>query len=518
MTAERGLVVHLFARVDGPRATAAVQALREVWRACADALAMGEAVSRTGLPTAFPAEPLHSLPAGPVAAMRNRDEGGGARQALLTRDHEVWILSVSLDADPPEGTDQAEGADAWRRLHGRWRSAVGRLPDDFLGAVYLHWAEARDTDPGRLREAVRTAAPDVPSATGWHEQDTVTSAGWRLWEISPRVDTRAERHLLAVAPAGRKAALSRSIWMVGGPVPAPVVRYLLHAAKVRYQLRVWDGGRDLARIRRRAERTLNDVLPLVTEAADGTRPAADDDARLTAADRRLISLQADEAGLAEALAGLRTMRRSVQIAAANMATWAEVSGHAAQPYGPFHDDQGLSAWLVQRLDDDESYLTAARDRVHEVGAIADRLLRRRLHERDEAGRRRHEMFGLLQTAVISSLLMALAAIQSLGFKVPVPGPVKPPIVLLLGGIVLAASAVSARLAFPGHGRAAGLLERTGTGLMLAALAWLVLAWLSPALLGGLASPAATWPTAGAGFVIGAALHAYLRRRSPSGVV
>ncbi|XRQ08750.1 CATRA conflict system CASPASE/TPR repeat-associated protein [Actinomadura welshii] len=504
MPAERGLIVHLFARVEGARADGAVRALRDVWRACADALGMTEAVPRTGLPREFPAEPLAPVPTGPVAAIRSDPAHGGLRQALLTRDHDAWILSVSLDADP------ADGPDGWKALHRTWLSTVGAAPgavlDDLLGAVYVHWA-ATDTASARLRESVRRAAPDVPAAPGWHEQGEETPDGWTLWEISPRVDTRAERHFAAVAPAGRKAALRQSVWMVGGPAPAPLVRYLLHAARMRYQLRVWEDGHGFGRLRERSEETLEYVLPLVTGPAD--------DDRLAEADRRLTLLQADEAGLAEVLAGLRTMRRNVQVAAANMAAWAGTAGDAAHPHGPFHDDRSLADWFDRHLEDDEAYLTVTRDRVHEVGAIADRLLRRRLHEREEAGRRRHEMFTLLQTAVVSTLLMALAAIQSLGYKVPVPGPVKPPVVLLLGAIVLGTSAIGARLALPGHGRAAALLENTGIGLAAASLLWLLLAALSPPLLGELAAPAVTWATAGAGFVIGTVLATRLRRgRAP----
>ncbi|MFJ3307041.1 hypothetical protein ACIPSA_28780 [Streptomyces sp. NPDC086549] len=80
-------------------------------------------------------------------------------------------------------------------------------------------------------------------------------------------------------------------------------------------------------------------------------------------------------------------------------------------------------------------------RIREIGAIADLVIGERLRRRAERSTRRWELFGVLEAAVLGTLLMMLTAIQALDCHVPVPGSVKAYIVAGLGLVAFALSAI-----------------------------------------------------------------------------
>jgi hypothetical protein len=206
-----------------------------------------------------------------------------------------------------------------------------------------------------------------------------------------------------------------------------------------------------------------------------------------AASRELVSLQAGELGLVQTSTSLREMHRTVDIASANLTALSE----NGQLDGLFADDRSLAAWFGQQLDDDATYLEAARERVTQVGGLTDQLVQR-------VQQRRQERFNLGLTGVIGAILMVLAAIQSLQYTVPLPPLVKPAVITTLGAAALLASLVVLRFAVSDR-RWPLALVWVGFGATTAAATWIGVSAFA-----GATTVAGTWLWAGAGFVVGVA--------------
>ncbi|MGH3566598.1 MAG: CATRA conflict system CASPASE/TPR repeat-associated protein [Pseudonocardia sp.] len=187
-----------------------------------------------------------------------------------------------------------------------------------------------------------------------------------------------------------------------------MARYLLHAAKARYELRVWEAGQGFRALRGETDEAVGSLLRLVDDTAGTGRDP--DRSELMAAAARLVRLQARELGLVDRATRLREMRRTVAIAASNM------TAHAGQDQsgGLFAEDRELVGWFDRQLDHDATYLEAALERARAVTALSDQLIQRGLQ-------RRQERFNLGLSGVVGAVLMVLAAIQSLGYGGIAPG-------------------------------------------------------------------------------------------------
>ena len=266
---------------------------------------------------------------------------------------------------------------------------------------------------GRTRRADRIVAalpqPYMPRTKpeSYTTSRMTTRDGLALWEVGHEQDTRSRRVFAVIASRRLETRLDAWAWTAGDDRMAPFARYLMHAAKVRYHLRVYADGASVRAARRR-----------VDEQVDATMALLGDDG-LTSARRELTERQTAAAGLIWAATRLREMRRSVEIALHNMRAQA------------LEDDLALTEWFLRRLDDDLAYAEAARERAREIAAIADIVLAERLQLRAEKTERRWERFGVLSAAVIGSLVMMLTAVQSLNYRVPIPDSVKPFIVAAL---------------------------------------------------------------------------------------
>jgi hypothetical protein len=331
---------------------------------------------------------------------------------------------------------------------------------------------------------------------------------------------------VVVAPRKQEAALDAWAWTRGdGDLPL-FGRYLLHAAKIRYELRVHAGGDALRRLRRQADERVDELLNLLgREDGTGSVPASGE--QLTAASARLMAVQAGSAGLVHAVTQLREMRRTVQIAAANMAAALGPDASDSQvadanSSGPLADDLGLAAWFSRQLDDDALYLEAARERTLDVATVTASVVQHRiqqrqerLQQRQEAARRRQERFNLLQTAVIGAVIIVLTAVLALGYQVPLPGPVKAPVIAALGAIVLLLVSIFLRLALSSDREPMAWLSYASVGLTVAALAWLADTSISREVFHSRVAPGTTGMLAASGFVvgtIGALISAWLSAR------
>jgi hypothetical protein len=122
------------------------------------------------------------------------------------------------------------------------------------------------------------------------------------------------------------------------------------------------------------------------------------------------------------------MRRTVEIARHNMRE------------RMLADDMAVADWFLRRLDDDLGYADAVRERAREIAAVADQVIGDRLRRRAEETERRWARFGVLEAAIIGTVIMMLAAVQALGYTVPVPGWAKP---VIVGGLGLIAFGLAA---------------------------------------------------------------------------
>ncbi|WP_247196688.1 CATRA conflict system CASPASE/TPR repeat-associated protein [Streptomyces sp. GESEQ-35] len=499
MIEAEALGVHVFVVTGGEHRAAALGFVRELWAQCGERLGMTEPVPRVGVgldPEGGwesgpddPAPPAWASHTRGLLAVRN-GPGPGLRQAALRRDHDAVCLSVML---APGATEDL----GWAELDAQWSEAVraarpagatrgpGPPVDGLLGEARLYLARLSEPaarpsiDPhGPLSVALRSRISGAPAhgAAG-----VVTPEGFAVWEVSPAPDIRAERRLVVVAGHEQDPELTAWTWTDRNRELPRLAKYLLHAAKLRYQLRVRRAAEDISTLRAATDAAIAELLKQTAAAPTGPGRQSE----LIKAAHALVDLQARERGLVDRSTRSREMSRTVEIAAANLAA---LAGDPALG-GPFADDRALADWLVQRLDDEATYVEAALRRSEQVGALADQLVQR-------GRQRRQETVNLGLTGAIGAILMSLAAVQSLQYTVPLPGPVKPAVVTALGALALLASLVVLRVVAPER-RWPLALVRLGTGAVGATLAWVGVAALGGRGLG----VGWTWAGAAAGAVV-----------------
>lgn len=360
-------VAHVFAPVDGPGADMAWHAFGEIWRGCAPLFGMTAPVTGTGLPPDFPdrAAARRTLALGGEVPLAARQQPGAMGQAVLRLHHDVLNLSVGMA--PPETTSAQDGDwPWWRNLDYRWNLLTGQQTAGLLGEARLFLAQVDEEAPVRRADPALYAllSPLLPQASGpdgHHSGGRPAAAGipvgvpfsdgFSVWETDARIDDRATRQLLiTIAPEADPAA-SAWAWSDSTAAIPPAARYLLHAAKVRYELRVW----------RRDSQAYHLRESLDTLAAELRRASSSDPAM-----RELLRLRRIDA--ASHHADLLAMRHTVEIAGDNLGRSLKLS-QTTVPGGMFADDRALAQWLAERLNDEAEYLAIAIDRAAQLAAL-----------------------------------------------------------------------------------------------------------------------------------------------------
>jgi hypothetical protein len=493
---DEALGVHLFVVTGGEHRDTALAFLRDVWHECGRTLGMTDAVEGVGVGVE-PENGWESVHDGTASATRGlvaarKRPGPGLHQAALRHGHDALCLSVMLAPDAGEGL-------GWRELDALWSRIVPTLdaverPDrGVLGITRLYLARLTAPDallapePDRgLASIVRERVPAHPAAPdGWQNSGVIVPQGFAVWEASAAHDARAERRLAVVAAQDRDPELTAWTWTTRARDLPPLARYLLNAAKLRYQLRVWATAEAMGQLRRETDAAISRLLATT----DASPPGPGRQAELLEASRALVDLQARERGLVDRATRCREMSRTVEIAASNLTT---LGGDPAIG-GLFADDRALADWFLQRLDDEVTYLEAALRRSERVGTLADQLVQRDMQ-------RRQESVNLGLTGAIGAILMSLAAVQSLEYTVPLPGVVKPAVVSTLGVLALLAPLVVLRVVVPEWRWSLVLLRASAAALGGA------LAWVAVSAVGGSSVGASwTWACAGAGMIAGLAV-------------
>ncbi len=425
-------VAHIAVPAEGPLAQQAQAYLRQVWEKCGNEWGM-----TAGVPGLAGTEiPVDSSSPGLLAA-RSRP-GDGVHQAVVRRVRDLVCLSVVLA--PPRSS-----APCWRELDETWTRVAGEPPPGVIGVVrvyvgLLSFAAGAPEIGVEAPAAVREAVPG--DWTGrWERRGTVTSTGLGVWEPTSG-DDRLERRLVVLAPDGHDAELSAWTWSDGGAALPPLANYLLHAAVVRYELRVLRGRTDV-KARREAMRDATSELRATLRRLDTAGSAVDDVLR------DCVLLEQDVAAATEVLGALRTMSRTVQVATANLAATAPEITTEGRP-GLFSDDREVATWLAARLDNDITYVEISRDTARDVAAIVAPAVARHTSRASEARSARAQRFALLQAAAVGAVLMILAAVQSFQYSVALPRPVMPAVICLLGAFALWSALVALQVAMAGR--------------------------------------------------------------------
>src|SRR5216683_442444 len=369
LAVEQELVAHVFAPVDGPLAGEAHSQIRLMWSRCRGSLGMTEPIRAAGLTSRLPGD-FGGVPES--AAIAAQQSPGIGFQAVLRREHDVLNLSVLLARTDETG----QSPPLWTEFDRLLDTVLGDRSDTLIGVALLYLAKVTDAGAdtrqvvasARLGSALSALLPSAPQETGWWHRGLTTAAGLAVWEISARQDTRAERRFVAVAPSDRDPELSAWTWSRGDALMPPFARYLMHAAKIRYELRVRDRFPPVAQLCQRADDSIADIRALVSAVTAKPWPAGGD--QRDALTGRLAGLQADRVRLAEMSTTLKAMARTVETAEANGVTalGSDVpDGTGNQLIG---DDRALARWFGQQLDDDLTYLEASLAGARQVTEIA----------------------------------------------------------------------------------------------------------------------------------------------------
>lgn len=285
------LLTYVQVPLEGPHAAQGRAWLDEAWRVLGDELGFTEPVPGLGVGVA-PREG-----SGLLAARQRPDEE--VWQASLRLEHDVLCLAVMMA--PSRDRDVAQ---AWEQLE-RELAVLGRPTRGALGETRI--LLALSTGERDLEGVLRAAVPGGGSV-GWSrrpDQIAVPDGVVRVWETSPPDDDRAVRRLVVVASADQEHRVDRLVWTTGDGELTPLARHLMHAAKLRYQIRVFLRDRGVVRGR----------------------------------------------GTPEVIApAVRVMRRGTGIVVENLR--AALGGSLLTEGGPIADDLALGTWFLTRLDDE----------------------------------------------------------------------------------------------------------------------------------------------------------------------
>jgi nucleoside phosphorylase len=355
------LLGHLFLR-RGQDMREPTQHLVAAWDAVTSRFGLDDGIAALGVPRrlarGYRIDPGET---GLIAAAESGAES--VWQACAWAGH--GVLGVSAMLAPPRDRD-CPGQ--WADLERRWEQALAAGPGKgVLGEARLFLAllaGGPDGEPfpgpdtaATVAQLLRAAVP-APSAPGWWQRwDTATAtrpdgdgppAGVLIWEAGPAAaDARASRRLACVTPDWSERLADRVLWTAGDGTPSPLTRHLAHAAALRYQVSVYDGGAP-------ARRTRDEIGQLIDELPAAAGRAGDD---VTASAAVLLQARASAITLRHRLTA---MRHAVGILGDNLrqALPGPDSGPAPGT-GPLTDDRDLAGWLQRRLDDEVALVDEA---------------------------------------------------------------------------------------------------------------------------------------------------------------
>lgn len=354
-----------------------------------------------GVATGFPEIPLSDEPAFRLLAGRSGSDSNGVTQAYVFARHDAVGLCVALASN-----DDDAGWERWPEQLATWRGEFRGVawPPQMLGEAYIlvgHAEEANDATASLDDQVGRVAAL---TSLGITPGPFFTPDGRAIWSGT---DKDGRRVTVVISPPELEEDLSRWLWWQGTHEAAPFVIYLLDAAKLEYERRVYQ-------VRRRAITASlagldSDLDGVLTLHAHGGLAGRTSMPGLIDAQERLIGARAASSSLVIDLTFLRALKRTAAIARRNLAartpeSMTPVTGRGTTSI--FERDQRVATWLEEQVDQDLGYAEAVLQRAGE----AQELTRLRLDQSMTRVSRAQSRVTLMQTSLVSSLVSGLGAI------------------------------------------------------------------------------------------------------------
>jgi len=356
------LLAHAFLAA-GPSPDAGWSHLQSLWHSITRRLRLDQPIPSLAVAADLPLDcAVPGAGIGLLAAAERRT--AEVWQACAWADHGLLCLSVMMA--PPRDTPCGR---AWTELEEAWEKVTaGSAAGVVLGEarVFLSLLSAPHGDPrpgagvsGQALSLVRAATP-APAADGWWQHWDTVQLGLSgdqpgealIWEIGPDTgDDRRVRRLAALAPASAERELDHFLWTRGDGQPTSLTRHLGHAARLRYQVRVYDGGR--------ASRSIRDELSsLIADLSGGAGHWPEPIQYLVDRDWFSVRLQRLHAELITLRVRLSGMRQAVDVIGENMRMALELPQTRAA-VGPLSEDRALAASFGRQLDDGVVLVDAA---------------------------------------------------------------------------------------------------------------------------------------------------------------
>jgi hypothetical protein len=329
---------------------------------------------------------------------------------------------------PPSSIDGS--GDGWEHLSERWRGVFDPDEyDDVMAIVELFIGTANKSAPN-LPVAANSIAGGVLSAHGGSglESSALVEPGVALWSKEFPWGSR----VVAVAvPAAAGTARTWCSISSSGEDAGQLVRYFMHASKLRFEATVFKADIDELR---RQERALDEGLAslfALHQQFEVAGAAADE---LIDAQSRLGRAQGDAAGLLISITHLRDLRQTVEIAAHNLRANQPVQIDSAAVNGLsfFARELKLAEWLDNQAGHEIAYLQSCRERVGE----AQKLTELRLQQLSAANARTANWLSVLQTSLLAAPLGALSVATTLGPHFAAPVTVRLAVMALVGSMSL----------------------------------------------------------------------------------
>lgn len=415
--------------VAADRATGATEDYARALWAAYDGLGMTAPLPAVATSTGFPPAGLRAegAPSARMLAAKYRPVAGTAYQAFLVSYHDTIAVIGSLA--PNRDRDRLG---TWGEL-ARERNAAspaGEPPQGVLGEAFVFLActlGPRSPAPEAIGEAVVAELARAVEGRGAGRVVLETADSVRLWEL----DGEGGRVFGLIAPEEREDELYDWVWWRSGHAPEqlpPFVRYILHAAKLRYEANVFEHeGLNLRTREEEIDRAIEAILGLHRR-MDSQQPISSH--VLEQAQRRLTATRMQTSRLLRQTTRLVELRQTVVIAQRNIERLAESSREGGTS-ALFADDVSLAQRTVEQIGHQLAYSEAVLRRAAEVHQLSDLLLRR---EEERHAKVRNDL-ALIQTSLLGALLAALGAIETFGGHPHVRAGLRAPLVTLVLALV-----------------------------------------------------------------------------------
>ncbi|GAA2617562.1 hypothetical protein Adu01nite_48060 [Paractinoplanes durhamensis] len=305
---------------------------------------------------------------------------------------------------------------SWPEFDKGWTEPVRTILESAQPSENLiGWAEVYSARVGgrfgTIRGLARPLAPDharIQPEASWRPE-----SGLLVSELDR--EHAQERRLFAMGRTDD--VLDRWLWTSPSAALPLLTRYLLQSAQLRYQR--------AELLRKRPEYT--GAIDKIDKICEDLRAALQGQeiphAQILLANQALIGLTTEQGGVVTHLTDVRSRIGTVEAVVHNLRTVGAGGrvGAADQPYG----DR-----LLVQLRTEEAYLAAAQLKAAELSRLAGSTVNSRLEDRKAE-------LTLVMSSLLGAILMALGAVQSLQYRVPLPARVQPPTIAVLAALALA---------------------------------------------------------------------------------